>query len=137
MDATEAKALVERFYHELWNRWDLAVADEILAEDVRFRGSRGATLRGRAAVTTYVDETRAAFPDWHNQVDELVAAGDRVMARLTWTGTHEGPLGDLAPTGRRVRYEGAGLFRVAHGRIVDAWIVGDTYAFWKDLGQVP
>lgn len=72
--------VIRRFYEELWNRWDLAVADEILSEDVRFRSSLGATLEGREAFKEYV---RAAFPDWHNRVDEMIDCGDRVVTRMT------------------------------------------------------
>ncbi len=61
--------IVERFYRELWNNWDLDVADEILAEDLRFRGTLGSKLEGREAFKGYV-ETRRAFPDWHNRIDE-------------------------------------------------------------------
>jgi steroid delta-isomerase-like uncharacterized protein len=129
-------AIVERFYHELWNRWDLAVADEIIAEDVRFRGSLGVTLRGREAFKGYVESTRAAFPDWHNAIDELLAIEDRVIARLTWTGTHRGPLFGVEPTGNRVIYLGAAFFRLAEGRIAEAWIVGDTQELWKALGRL-
>jgi steroid delta-isomerase-like uncharacterized protein len=127
---------IERFYHDLWNRWDLAVADELVAADLRFRGSLGAMIAGREGFKAYVLAVRAAFPDWHNQIDELFACDDRVVARLTWTGTHLGPLHDMAPTGKRVEYVGAALFRLVDGRIVEAWVVGDTQQFWRALGRV-
>jgi steroid delta-isomerase-like uncharacterized protein len=134
---SENAAVIERFYRELWNRWDLAAADEIVAEDVRFRGSLGTTVRGREAFTDYVRSVRAAFPDWHNAIDELLAFGDRVVARLTWTGTHTGPLMGIEPTGRRVTYAGAAFFRLAEGRITEAWIVGDTQELWRVLRVAP
>jgi steroid delta-isomerase-like uncharacterized protein len=131
-------AIVERFYRELWNRWDLAAADEIVAEDVRFRGSLGTTARGRDAFKAYVETVRAAFPDWHNEIDELLEIGDRVVARLTWTGTHTGgPLMGVEPAGTRVSYVGAAFFRLAEGRITEAWIVGDTQALWSALRAAP
>jgi steroid delta-isomerase-like uncharacterized protein len=132
-----AAALVRRFYEELWNRWDLAVADQILAPDLRFRGTLGNELRGRDAFKGYVDEVRAAFPDWHNQIDELIEAGDRVVTRMTWSGTHEGELRGMAPTGKRVSYAGAGFFTVEDGLITVAWIVGDTDELWRALGASP
>jgi steroid delta-isomerase-like uncharacterized protein len=131
---TTGEALVRRFYDELWNQWRLDVAGELLAEDLQFRGSLGSHERGRTAFLAYVERARRAFPDWHNQVDELFAAGDRVVARLTWSGTHQGPFAGLAPTGRRVSYVGAGLFAVADGLIAAAWIVGDTQELWRSLG---
>jgi predicted ester cyclase len=77
---------------------------------------------------------RAAFPDWHNRVDDLIAEGDRVAARLTWTGTHRGELMGVAATGRRVTYGGVGLFRLRDARIEDAWVVGDTQQLWRSIG---
>jgi steroid delta-isomerase-like uncharacterized protein len=133
---SDHEAIVARFYDELWNQWRLSVADEIVAQDIRFRGSLGSTALGRAAFKAYVERTRTAFPDWHNQVDEMFSAGDRVVARLTWSGTHRGPLGDLAPTGRSVSYVGAAFFRIASAQIADAWIVGDTQELWRALGRL-
>jgi steroid delta-isomerase-like uncharacterized protein len=128
--------IVERFYYELWNAWDLSVADEILAEDVRFRGTLGSTLEGREAFRGYVETVRRAFPDWHNRIDEMISCGDRVVTRMTWNGTHEGRLMDVEPTGTRVEYVGAAIFRLSEGRIVEAWVVGDTQELWRALGKL-
>lgn len=127
-------AIVRRFYEELWNRWDLAVADEIVAEDIRFRGSLGTTVRGRDQFKAYVESVRAAFPDWRNEVDELFGAGEKVVARLTWTGTHRGELLGVPATGREVRYVGVAIFTVVGGVIEEAWVVGDTQELWRSLG---
>jgi steroid delta-isomerase-like uncharacterized protein len=129
-----ATAIVRRFYEELWNGWNLELADEIVAEDVRFRGSLGATVRGREGFKAYVESVRAAFPDWHNEVEELIDAGERVVARLTWSGTHRGELLGVPATGREVSYVGAAIFTVRGGVIEDAWIVGDTQELWRSLG---
>ena len=126
-------AVVRRFYEELWNRWDLGVAEEILSPSIRFRGSLGTTVRGREAFLRYVEEVRKAFPDWHNQIDELLAVEDRVVARLTWSGTHRGRLGELEATGARVSYVGAAFFRLSGGLIEEGWVVGDTAQLWRAL----
>jgi steroid delta-isomerase-like uncharacterized protein len=128
------KAVVCQFYAELWNAWDVDVADEILSPNMSFRGSLGSSTCGREEFKGYVERVRLAFPDWHNQVDEMLATGDRVVARLTWTGTHLGPLGDIAATGSRVSYVGAAFFRLADTKIEEAWIVGDTQELWRALG---
>ena len=127
---------VERFYHELWNGWNLSVADEILVEDVRFRGTLGSTLEGREAFKDYVETVRKAFPDWHNRIDEIISCGERVVTRMTWSGTHEGNLRDVEPTGARVEYVGAAIFRLSEGKIVEAWVVGDTQELWRALGKL-
>jgi len=98
--STEAnEAVVRRFYEELWNEWRFDVAAEIVAAAVRFRGSLGSALVGREEFLRYVETVRDAFPDWHNRIDETLASGDRVVTRMTWSGTHRGPLGELQPTG--------------------------------------
>jgi predicted ester cyclase len=127
--------IIERFYHELWNAWDLSVADEILVENVRFRGTLGSTLEGREAFKGYVEMVRRAFPDWRNRIDETISCGDRVVTRMTWSGTHEGKLMDIEPTGARVEYGGAAIFRLTGGKIVEAWVVGDTQELWRALGK--
>ena len=128
--------VVERFYRELWDRWDPGAADEILAEDLRFRGTLGPTLRGREAFKGYVETVRRAFPDWHSRIDETISCGDRVVTRMTWSGTHEGELAGVGPTGARVEYVGAAIFSVSAGRIEEAWVVGDTQELWRALGKL-
>ncbi|HJQ30116.1 MAG TPA: ester cyclase [Rubrobacter sp.] len=130
------QAVIERFYNEMWNEWNFAVAEEIVAPNVRFRGSLGSTLEGLDDFKVYIETVRAAFPDWHNRIDELVVSGDRVVTRMTWSGTHLGELLGVEPTGERVEYVGAGIFRLAHGKIEDGWVVGDTQELWKQLGRL-
>jgi predicted ester cyclase len=103
---------------------------------VSFRGSLGSSVSGREEFKAYVERVRLAFPDWHNQIDELLVVGDRVVARLTWSGTHNGPLGNVQATGARVSYVGAAFFRIAHAKIAEAWIVGDTQELWRALGRL-
>jgi steroid delta-isomerase-like uncharacterized protein len=130
------EAIVRRFYEELWNAWRLDVATEIVASDVRFRGSLGSNLIGRENFLAYVEQVRDAFPDWHNRIDEIVASSDRVVTRMTWSGTHRGRLGEIEPTGARVAYCGAAFFRLTEGMIQEAWVVGDTQEIWRALGRL-
>jgi steroid delta-isomerase-like uncharacterized protein len=130
------EALVRRYYDELWNGWRLDLAGELLAADVTFRGSLGPELRGLHAFTGYARRVQAAFPDFHNSVEALLSAGDQVVARLTYRGTHQGPIFGVAPTGRRVTYPGIAWFHVTGGRIAAAWIVGDTGRLLRELGAL-
>jgi steroid delta-isomerase-like uncharacterized protein len=129
-------AVVRRFYDELWNAWLLDLASEIISPTVKFRGSLGSTLVGREQFKAYVETVRSAFPDWHNQIDEILAVDDRVVTRMTWSGTHRGRLDDVDPTGARVEYSGAAFFRLSDGLIEEAWVVGDTQELWRALGQL-
>lgn len=86
--------MVLRFYEELWNRWQLGLADELMSPTVRFRGSLGTICEGRDDFKRYVKVVQAAFPDWQNRIDEIFAIEDRVIARMTWSSTHRGTLGE-------------------------------------------
>jgi steroid delta-isomerase-like uncharacterized protein len=130
------EAVIERFYNEMWNKWNFALADEIVSTKVRFRGSLGSTLEGLENFKSYMETVRAAFPDWHNRIDELIASGDKVVTRMTWSGTHLGELLGVEPTGRQVEYVGAAIFRLHGGKIEDGWVVGDTQEIWKTLGKL-
>lgn len=66
----------------------------------------------------------------------MLAVDDRVVTRMTWTGTQRGRLADVEPTGARVEYVGAAFFRLADGIVEEAWVVGDSGAFWCALGKL-
>jgi steroid delta-isomerase-like uncharacterized protein len=137
MGGAANEAVVSRFYAELWNDWRLDLADEIVSSGIHFRGSLGTVTAGLAEFKRYVEAVREAFPDWHNQVDEMIASGDLVVTRMTWSGTHRGALGDIAATGARVEYSGAAFFRLSQGLIEEAWVVGDTQELWRAIQRTP
>jgi predicted ester cyclase len=85
----------------------------------------------------YVRSVRAAFPDFHNTIQDLIAEGDRVVARLTYRGTHGGELFGIAPTGRHVVYTGIAIFRLTGGKIVDGWVLGDALGLMQQMRTTP
>ncbi|MCK6455854.1 MAG: ester cyclase [Phycisphaerae bacterium] len=127
------KALIRRYYESLWNEWNDAAIDELIAEHVVFRGSLGITVRNRAEFRDYVRLVRVAFPDFHNTIEELIAEEDRVAVRLTYTGTHRGPLLDIPPTGRSIRYDGLALLTICNNLILRGFVLGDTHALRRQL----
>jgi len=134
MTDTEAnKALIRRYYAEMWDRWDLSLAEELLSPDIRFRGSLGTEGCGIRDFRRYARSVWLAFPDFHNEIEELIAEGDRVAARLTYTGTHRGELMGVAPSGRAVRYEGVALFRIEGGRIAELWVAAERLALLEQI----
>lgn len=133
----DPKDLVRRYYEQLWNRWEVSLAAELLAPDFRFRGSLGDEVTGIDAFVGYMNKVRAAFPDYHNEIVELVADGDRVAARLEYRGRHEGELFGIQGSGGSVRYAGSAHFRVADGKLAQAWVLGDLNGLLRQLGAGP
>jgi steroid delta-isomerase-like uncharacterized protein len=128
------KHLVERFYGDIWNRQDFAVADEILAADFRFRGSLGSETVGIPAFLTYVRSVHAALADYRCVIDALTADDVAAAARMTFTGVHRGPLFGVPATGKSVSWAGAAFFRIAQQRIVSIWVLGDVDGLKRQLG---
>jgi predicted ester cyclase len=117
--------LVRAFYERLWNAWDDQLVPEVLHQELEFRGSLGTTTTGLDEWRAYRDGVRRGSSDFHNEVTELVADGDRAAARLRWTGTHTGDLAGYAATGRRFAYEGAAFFTADGGLLRRIWVLGD------------
>ena len=133
MQTESYKDLVRRYYEVLWNRWDFNLTDELIAESVIFRGSLGISVERREDFKEYMRTVRAAFPDFHNRIEELIAENDRVVTRLTYTGTHQGEVLGIAPTGRQVSYAGVALFRIVDNRIAEGWVLGDVHGLVQQL----
>ena len=118
------KAVVRRLWEEVWNRADLAVADEIF--DAAYAAHEKAS----------VPVVRAAFPDSYHVVEDLIAEGNKVVTRFTWRGTHRGEFMGVPPTGRRVEVGDIWIHRLAGGRIVEgrAWGQVDWLGLLQQLG---
>lgn len=133
MSLESNKQLIRRYYDELWNRDNLALADDILHPQIQFRGSLGMVVQGIDGYKGYVKIVRQAFPDFHNHVEEMVAEGDTVVARLTYTGTNKGELFGRAPSGKKVTYVGVAIFHVKDAKIVSGWVLGDRSGLQEQL----
>ena len=81
-----------------------------------------------AKLRTAFSEFRAAFPDWHQEIRELVAEDNTVVARFRCTGTHQGEWQRLAPTGRSMRVDEVYFFRLDAGRLAGLWGLEDTWS---------
>jgi steroid delta-isomerase-like uncharacterized protein len=132
----ENRALVRRYYDELWNQWKLELVEELLAEDFRFRGSVGVTTRGLNAFADYARMIRGAFPDFHNRVESMLAEDNRVVARLQYTGIHRGKFLGIAPTGNQASYAGVAIFAIGGHQLMSAWVLGDRYELMAQLGAI-
>jgi steroid delta-isomerase-like uncharacterized protein len=80
---------------------------------------------------------RAAMPDWHSDLHQLVAEDDIVVERFTATGTQEGPLMGVPGTGKTITLAGVNIFRIQDGRIVERWGRLDELGLLRELGIAP
>lgn len=90
------RKLIERFYEEMWNRFDKSQIPTLLTQDIWFRGSLQQSKNPHAEFAEYVDYIQRTFPDFTNEVEEIVSEGGKAFARLTYRGTHRGELFAIA-----------------------------------------
>ncbi len=140
MSAEQNKASFRRFIEEVWNKGNLAVAEEIVSPDLVMHMSAPSTPPGLESFKRFLEASRTAFPDIHFTIEDLVAEGDRVAARLIMTGTHLGPHanGLQTPTGRSFSMQGMDIWRFdADGKWAECWSTYDRLAQLRQLGAIP
>jgi steroid delta-isomerase-like uncharacterized protein len=131
----ETKALVRRFYEEVWNKGNLDVCDEVFApEYVRHDSRPTQPAPGPAGQKQIAADFRAGFPDLSFDLDLVVAEGEYVVARWTASGTHLGAWGKLEPTGRRAAFSAVNIFRFENGKVAEIWNHRDDLGLMEQIG---
>lgn len=130
----QPRRLIERFYYEVWNKGDEAVAREILDADFRFRGSLGPEHIGPDGFIDYLLSIRAALADYKCFIDDLIETDLRAAARMRFRGTHRGVLLGVPASGREITWSGAAFFTTDGRRITQLWVLGDVDAVKQQLG---
>jgi len=136
VDVEANKALVRRFYEEVWARGNVAFTEQVFAGGYVRHDLRPATAPpGAAGQALIAEQFRRAFPDLEWRVDLVLGEGDLVAARWTASGTHSGGWGDIAPTGRRATFSGVNIFRFGdEGKVVEIWNHRDDFGLREQLG---
>jgi hypothetical protein len=131
VDLEANKALARRFHHDIFERMDLAVADEILTPDFTWYGPpKTVFLVGPAAIKQQAMDLRAFFPDLVLNEDDIVAERDRVVIRWTLLGTAQTDHGGVP-----VVYTGIDIFRIEGGKLADLWQETDDLGLQQQLNS--
>lgn len=131
------KALVRRFYEEFVNKKDDKALEQLIAPNYIERTPNPGFPSGREGLKQQVAAFRKAFPDIKLTVEEMLAEGDTVMARVKASGTHTGSLMGEAPTRKKFTSAGIDCFHVKGGRVTEVWHHGDEAAVMEQLGIRP
>lgn len=139
MSTEENKALVRRWFLEAWNEGNLALADDVIAPDYDPHPAPTDMNfgRGPAGQKQLIAFYRAAFPDVRMEIEDMVAEGDRVVVRWRGTGTHNGELMGVPPTGKPATVTGMFINRVVDGKLVEGWTSFDALGMMMQIGAIP
>jgi C-1 hydroxylase len=131
MSLEENKAIVRRMI-EAYNKHDLDWFDEFIAPDYFDHTNQ----LGPEGVKQLFSMGFKGFPDWHEAIEDIIAEGDKVWVRLTYTGTQTGEYLGLAPTGNKITAPAVAIYRIANGRLVEGWFITDGLDLLKQIGAV-
>ena len=135
MSTEQNKAIVRRFFEEVFNTGNFDRLDELFAPDFTGHGlaSQGAGT-GPDKVRHTVLHFRHAFPDIQFRVEEMIAEGDKVVVRVSFRGTHQGEFMGIPATGKLVHVSGVELARLENGKIIEeGWHYMDEQALLHQL----
>jgi steroid delta-isomerase-like uncharacterized protein len=130
------RAVVRRVLH-VFNSGDLAVLDDLIAPTYTNHNAPPGAPQGIEGRKQAVSMFRRAFPDLESTVEDLIADGDRVVARVNLRGTNTGEFMGRPATGRAVDVAGIDIFRVLDGKVTDRWGVLDMLALTHQLADDP
>jgi predicted ester cyclase len=121
VSAEENKAMLRRLLEAI-NTGNMDVVEELFAPELAGQAKQGFTA------------FRSAFPDWREEVVDLIAEEDRVVGRFKCSGTHRGEMMGIAPTGRHMEVDEVYFLRVEDGKFVEFWGLEDNLTRMRQLG---
>ncbi|GAA0257003.1 ester cyclase [Haladaptatus pallidirubidus] len=124
-----------RLYEDIWNGSNLDTADELVHEEYIIHDRELATeMQGPELYTALASRTREIFPDMKFEIEDMIAAGEKIAIRWTMTGTHQGPMSDIEPTGRQVELTAIEINRFEDGKLIETWTQSDQVGLMQQLG---
>ena len=132
----ENKNIMRRVILEIMVGGNVALVDELFAEN--FVNSHGTVKEtaGREAEKARIIGFRSAFPDVAITILDILGGEQMTTARVTLTGTHKGPLGKFSPTNKEINVSGITMMRFSDGKICEEWSIVDRLSMMEQLGFV-
>lgn len=137
MSTEENKALVQRSYDDFFNTGNLALVDQFHSNDYVGHIPGLPPIQGLEALTHLASGYFCAFPDLHITLEEMVAEGEKVMTRVSWSGTHKGEFIGIPATGKQVTVTGMYQYCIVDGKIAEWWDFSDNLGLMQQLGVIP
>ncbi|MCC6801373.1 MAG: ester cyclase [Anaerolineae bacterium] len=131
------KALVRRLYEEE-NKHNFDIVDELMSPDFVMHGDAlNPYQKGLEPIKQGARMTQEAFPDMVVEIEDMVAAGDKVMVRLRWTGTMTTSFMGMPASGKKMSWTAIATNRIENGKIVERWFNSDVFGMLQQFGLIP
>ena len=129
----DANRDVVKKYHEVWSNGQVNELDRILAPDFVCHFIDGIEWKGIEGANSSITSHRKSFPDWNEEIVDMISEGDKVVTRFKSTGTQLGAFNGLDPTGKKVTIYETAIYRLANGKIVEQWGFPDAISLNHQL----
>lgn len=135
----EGSGIIRRFYTEVLEGGNLDLIDELSADDyVDHEEALPGQPSGKEGVRYFVNAIRAAFPDIKvTSLEPYLADGNMEACHVVLTGTHQGEMAGVAPTGKSVEFDGTDIIRVEDGKVAEHWGTTDNLRLMQQIGAIP
>lgn len=134
----EANKLAMRRFTEFINTADQNLGEELIAEDAQFWvPGRPESMRGLGGYMNVLGMMRSGFSDVQWSLEETIAEGDKIAARFTMRGTHDGTFFGVPATGRKIEVRAMNFYRLAGGKFVEEYGQPDLLGLLQQIGAVP
>ena len=133
------KALIRRWFEEVWNKGRADAIAEMMAEDCVNHGlseDAAKPLLGTSGFLPFHTQFREAFPNIEVVVEDVMAEGDKIAARCSVRGKHEGDSLGFKATGTTADFDGIVIARVKDGMFVESWNNFDFMKMFRQLGAI-
>ena len=137
MSAEDNKAIIRRFYEEVFNQKKRAAIEEFVDSKGIDHALPPGLPAGIEGTKQFITMYLTAFPDLHFTVEDMIAEGDKVVARLTTRGTQQGAFMGIPPTGKQATITAIDINRIVGGKSVEHWLNMDTLGLLQQLGVIP
>jgi steroid delta-isomerase-like uncharacterized protein len=132
----EDKAIIRRFSKEVWNEGNMEVFKEVFASNFVYHDPAAPKANSLEDYRQFVSRIRTTWPDMHYTIEDMIAEGDKVVARYTWLATHQKVFRGIPPTGRQVTHPGIAIYRFAGDKVVELWDIWDALGLYQQIGLV-
>jgi len=128
--------LLTRWFEELWNKKNYDVAQKLLHSDFVDHGDGNQDKQGADSAAETIKTWHAGFPDGRMTLEDIYTEDDRVVVRTTFRGTHSGPFGGVAPSGKKVTVTSIGIDRIVDGKIAESWGDLNILSVMQQIGAI-
>ena len=126
------KAIISKLYDEILNNGKLELLNQVVSDE--YIGPRG--IKGPKGFAEAVKPVIMAFPDIKWTIEDIIAEGDKVMVKWSWTGTNRGSFDGFPPTNKVVHHNAINIFQFSGNKIIKAWMQSDRLGFYQQIGVI-